>query len=189
MKKEIRVLGIDDMPFSFSEETVDIVGVVMRGGVYLEGVLKATITVDGDDATEAIISMVERTRHRKQLKVIMIDGAALGGFNIVDCSLVHESTKIPVITVTRNKPDMESIKGALQKHFSDWERRWNILKRTGMEQVALKYPIYAASWGLTTEEMKDIIKLSIVRGAIPEPLRVAHLIATGIKTGESHGRC
>ena len=189
MKKEIRVLGIDDMPFSFNEETVDIVGVVMRGGVYLEGVLKATITVDGDDATENIISMVEGTRHRKQLKVIMIDGAALGGFNIVDCSLVHARTKIPVITVTRNKPDMARIREALRKHFSDWKWRWGILKSTSMEQIMLRYPVYAASWGFTTEEMKDIIKLSIVRGAIPEPLRVAHLIATGMKTGESHGRC
>lgn len=189
MKKEIRVLGIDDMPFSFNEPRVDIVGVVMRGGVYLEGVLKTTITVDGDDATEAIISMVERTRHRKQLKVIMIDGAALGGFNIVDCALVHERTKIPVITVTRNKPDMESIKEALQKHFSDWKRRWELLQGTAMKEITLTYPVYAASWGLSTAEVRDILKLSIVRGAIPEPLRVAHLIATGIKTGESHGRC
>jgi len=50
MKKEIRILGIDDMPFSFGDKKVDVVGVVMRGGIYLEGVLKTTIDVDGRDA-------------------------------------------------------------------------------------------------------------------------------------------
>ncbi|MDD5779140.1 MAG: DUF99 family protein [Candidatus Thermoplasmatota archaeon] len=41
---------------------------------------------------------------------------------------------------------------------------------------------------MSIEEATEILKISIVRGAIPEPIRVAHLIATGIKTGESYGK-
>ena len=81
MKKEIRILGIDDAPFSFGQEKVTVIGVVMRGNSYIEGVLKAEIEVDGIDATPTIINLINRTRYRKQLKVIMLDGIALGGFN------------------------------------------------------------------------------------------------------------
>ncbi len=189
MKKEIRILGIDDMPFSFEESETDIVGVVMRGGVYLEGVLKTTIEVDGRDATSKIVDMVMKTRHRGQIKVIMIDGIALGGFNIVDADYINKKTGIPVITITRNKPDMKKIREALKKHFDDWEERWNIISREKTIELIENYAVYIKNYGIGVEEAREIIKLSTVRGAIPEPIRVAHLIATGIKKGESKGRC
>jgi len=189
MKREIRILGIDDMPFSFEDEKTDIVGVIMRGGVYLEGVLKTTIEVDGRDATEKIVEMVENTRHRGQIKIIMIDGIALGGFNVVDGRYIYERAGIPVITITRNKPDMERIREALMKHFDDWRERWEIISREETMEIREKYAVYVKNYGVNMDEVREIIKLSTIRGAIPEPVRVAHLIATGIKMGESHGRC
>jgi len=189
MKKEIRILGIDDMPFSFGDEKTGVVGVIMRGGTYLEGVLRTTICVDGLDATEKIIEMVENTKHKKQLKVIMIDGIALGGFNVFDGEKIYEETGLPVITITRSKPNMEKIKDALKKHFNDWKHRWNIINKKKTEEIKLRYPLYVKYFGIEREETEKIIKLSIIRGAVPEPIRVAHLIATGIKKGESRGRC
>ena len=38
------------------------------------------------------------------------------------------------------------------------------------------------------EEAKAIIKVSTIRGVIPEPIRVAHLIASGITRGDSYGK-
>jgi len=189
MKREIRILGIDDMPFSFGEEKVDIVGVVMRGGIYLEGVLKTTIEVDGKDATEKIIEMVERSKHKEQLKLIMIDGVALGGFNVIDGEKIYLETSLPVITITRKKPDMQKIKEALRKHFDDWEKRLKIIEKGGIKEIKLNYPVYIKHFGIDEKDAVDAIKISIIRGAIPEPIRVAHLIATGIKKGESTGRC
>ncbi len=185
MKKEIHILGIDDMPFSFGDEKVDVVGVVMRGNSYVEGILRATVTVDGTDATPALIKLIGRTKHRKQLKVAMLDGAALGGFNVVDGEQIYEKTGLPVITVTKDKPDEEKMKEALKKHFDDWEGRWDVISKGEMKKLELEYTLYIKCWGISFEDAKDVIKFSIVRGAIPEPLRVAHLIASGIKTGES----
>jgi hypothetical protein len=37
-------------------------------------------------------------------------------------------------------------------------------------------------------EAEEIIKRSMVRGAVPEPLRLAHIIASGLARGESKGR-
>lgn len=188
MKKEIRILGIDDMPFSFEDKYVDIVGVIMRGNSYIEGIVKATIEVDGKDATSVIISLIKNTKHKGQLKVIMIDGIALGGFNVVDGEKIYEETEIPVLTITRNKPQGDKIKEALKKHFGDWKERWNIINKGKTEELPGEHNLYIKRFGITLEEAKEVIKISIVRGAIPEPLRIAHLIATGIKTGESYGR-
>lgn len=55
-KKEIRVIGIDDSPFNkFKDKKALIVGVVMRGGLYVDGILSAKVDVDGDDSTKKFL--------------------------------------------------------------------------------------------------------------------------------------
>jgi len=189
MKAQIRVLGIDDSPFIFSEKYTKIVGAVMRGGEHLECVLSNKVTIDGNDATKVCKKMIKNTRYNKQLKAILIDGVALGGFNIVNIEEIFNETKIPVITITRDEPDLNKIKNALKKHFSDWENRYEMLKKGTLYKIKTKHnPIYIKCTGLPIDEAKEIIKLSTIRGVIPEPIRVAHLIASGIKRGESHGK-
>ena len=189
MKQQIRLLGIDDSPFTFTDKYGTIIGVVMRGGEYLEGVLKNQVSIDGDDATYACKQMIENTRHRTQLKALLLDGIALGGFNIVDIEEIYTTTNLPVITITRDKPDFEKIKLALQKNFKDWEKRFNLMKKGKLHEVKTRYnPIYVKCIGINIEEAKEIIKLSTIRGVIPEPIRVAHLIASGITRGESYGK-
>jgi endonuclease V-like protein UPF0215 family len=118
-----------------------------------------------------------------------VDGACLGGFNVVDIDDLSESTKIPVITITRDKPNMNKIKRALQKNFTDWEDRWLLLQKRKLYSITTKHnPIYIKCTGLSLEEAKEIINISTIRGAIPEPVRVAHLIASGITRGESYGK-
>jgi hypothetical protein len=188
MKQEIRILGVDDMPFTFDDEHVGVVGVVMRGNHYIEGVLHTDIEVDGTDATERLIELITSSRHAGQLRAVMVDGGALGGFNVVDGQRLHQATNIPTMTVTANEPDREALVAALKQHFDDWRHRWDIMQKGELCRVPLRYPLYVKPFGLTLEEATEMIKLSIMRGALPEPLRVAHLIATGIKTGESYGR-
>jgi endonuclease V-like protein UPF0215 family len=185
MKREIRVVGIDDMPFSFNDAVTGIVGVVMRGGQYVEGVVQNTITVDGTDASRNIVNMISHSKHFHQLRAIMVDGGALGGFNVVDGTYIFEATSIPVMTVTANRPDPNSLKSALRQHFDDWESRWSVLCQGAIHELTLDYTIYVKPFGINIKEAERIIKLTIVRGALPEPLRLAHLIATGIKRNKS----
>jgi endonuclease V-like protein UPF0215 family len=42
--------------------------------------------------------------------------------------------------------------------------------------------------GLSVEQARRIVSATTLHGNIPEPLRVAHLIAGGITTGTSRGR-
>jgi len=189
MKRQIRILGIDDAPFTFHEKYATVIGVVMRGGEYLECVLRNQVTIDGTDATIICKQMIQNSRHRRQLKAVMIDGACLGGFNVVDIDELSESTQLPVITVTRDKPDRKKIKHALQKNFKDWKKRWILLQKGPLHMVPTQHnPMYIKCTGVSLEDAKEIINISTIRGVIPEPIRVAHLIASGITRGESYGK-
>jgi hypothetical protein len=189
MKQQIRILGIDDSPFSFSDKYTTLIGVVMRGGQYIECVLSRQISIDGDDATFICTDMIKNTKHKKQLKAMLLDGVTFGGFNVVDIQEVYKSTNIPVITVTRDKPDFYKIEKALKNNFRDWKRRLEFMKKGKLYAVKTRYnPIYIKCIGIDIEDAKEIIKLSTIRGVVPEPIRIAHLIASGISRGESYGK-
>lgn len=188
MKKEIRVIGIDDGPFSFHQSRVTIIGAIVRGNSYLEGILKTEIDVDGTDATKRISTSIKKSRYRSQIKAIFLDGAALGGFNIVDIDALHTATKTPVITLTRKRPNLQKMKQALIGHFTDWEPRWNLLSKNKIYKIEEPYPLYIKYVGITFDAAKRLITHTTRQGAIPEPLRIAHIIATGVTQGESSGR-
>jgi len=189
MKQQIRLLGIDDSPFTFTEPYATVIGVIMSGGSYIEGVLRSQVSVDGNDATNICREMIENSRHRKQLRAMMLDGIALGGFNVVNIQEVYSATNLPVITVTRDNPDFEKIEKALRKNFEDWKDRLILIKKGELHKVETSHnPIYVKCAGISLAETKEIIKLSTIRGAIPEPIRVAHLIASGVTRGESYGK-
>ena len=189
MKRQVRILGIDDAPFSFTEKYSTVIGVVMRGGEYLECVLRSHVTIDGTEATSICTEMIQHSRHQKQLKAVMIDGASLGGFNIVDINELSDATNLPVMTITRDKPDQKKIKCALQKNFKDWKERWSLLQHGRLYMIPTHHnPIYMKCSGASLEEAKELINISTIRGVIPEPIRIAHLIASGITRGESYGK-
>ncbi|MCW1300859.1 MAG: DUF99 family protein [Candidatus Nanoarchaeia archaeon] len=190
VKKEIRVLGIDDAPFiKGKSKEVLVIGVVFRGGEFLDGVLSTYIECDGNDATQKIIEMVNRSTHRLQLRVMMTDGIAFGGFNLIDIQEIFEQTKIPVIVVMRYYPDVERMKHALMK-FSDFQERVDKLLKAGeIHEFQVKQgKIYYQFHGTTRQMVERVLQTTLKRGLVPEPLRVAHLITTGIVFGESRGR-
>ncbi len=189
VKPEIRILGIDDS--SLLKEKVMIVGTVFRGGDWIDGVLRSEITRDGLDATGVIVTMIKKSKHYAQLRVIMLDGITYGGFNVVDIQELYRETGLPVIVVMRSCPDFEKIRSALG-HFSDGEARWDIIKKAGKIEKLLTgrngTPVYIQKAGIGSKSAEKIIRLTSIRSNIPEPLRVAHLIATGIIFGESKGK-
>ncbi|MBI5000363.1 MAG: DUF99 family protein [Euryarchaeota archaeon] len=189
MKPQIRVLAIDDGPFTFSDKHCHVVGVVVRLPSYIEAVMKSEVAVDGRGATSVIAKMVNGSRYKEQVKLILLDGIALGGFNIIDIDRLNEETGLSVATVTREPPDMGSVKEALRANFEDWEERWEIVARRKPRELDTGHkPIYVDVAGIDFKEAEEIIRLSVVRGALPEPLRIAHLIATALAKGESKGR-
>lgn len=189
MKGHVRVLAIDDGSFTFHASRAVVAGVVMRLPSYTEAVMVSDAEVDGTDSTDTVMAMLARSRYLDQLRLIMLDGVALGGFNVVDVKRVHEETGIPVATITRDEPDFRAMEAALRKHFEDWRARMDTIRAVPLEEFDTGHtPIWVGRMGIGEQDLKEVLRASIVKGALPEPLRVAHLIATAISRGESRGR-
>ena len=188
IKREIRILGIDDAPFPpHTKNNVMLIGTIFRGGTWLDGVLRTYIKGDGTDSTSNIIKMVNGSRHKDQMGVIMLDGITFGGFNVVNIKEIFDETGIPVIVIMRKFPNFEKIKKALMR-FEDCRERWALIQETGtVHKIENIEPLYIQIYGIDLEDAKEIVSIATTRSAIPEPIRVAHLIGAGVVTGESKG--
>ena len=184
IKPEIRVLGVDDGVFTpHVKGLVPVVGVVFRGGYWLEGVMHTKVEADGFDATDKLASMIITSPHHKQLRVVMLNGITFAGFNVVDVRKLNAETKLPVIAVTRDKPDFAEIHEAL-KNLPKSEERWKAILNAGETLEVFtrneNEKIYVQISGIFEEDAKKILRLTSTRSNIPEALRVAHVIASGI---------
>ncbi len=184
IKPEIRVLGVDDGVFTpHVKGLVPVVGVVFRGGYWLDGVMHTKVEVDGFDATEKIASMIINSPHHKQLRVIMLNGITFAGFNVVNIKELSKEVKLPVIAVTREQPNFTEIREAL-KNLPESEERWKAIQSAEkMFEVSTRSEnekVYMQTSGILEEDARKILQLTSTRSSVPEALRVAHLIASGI---------
>ncbi|MBU7013813.1 MAG: DUF99 family protein [Theionarchaea archaeon] len=183
IKPQIRILGVDDG--SLCGQRILLVGVVFRGGFWIDGLLSCEIQRDGTDATEKIISMVSNTRH-EDLRIIMTDGITFAGFNTIDIKAISQQTGLGIIPVMRRMPDFQKISRALE-NFPDRDKRWECIEKAGpvfsvkVGQGELFYQVA----GLEREEAEKVISLTCMHSHLPEPVRVAHIIATGVVRGEA----
>lgn len=182
IKSEIRVIGIDDGKFTpHTEGTVIVVGVVFRGGCSIDGVMHTNIPIDGLDATEQFASMINASPHRGQLRLVMLNGITFAGFNIVDIKKLNQETKLPVLAVTQERPNLDAIYKALT-NLPKIEERWKKILAAGEvhEVINNGTKIYIELAGLSLRDAQKIVAITSTRSSLPEPLRVAHLIASGI---------
>jgi len=186
VKPEIRVVGIDDGVFvPHTHGKCDVIGIVFRGGYWLDGVMRTQVEIDGLDATDKIAEMITGSPHYGQLRVIMLDGVTFAGFNVVDTMRLHETTRLPVIAVTREKPDFEDIRKAL-KNLPFAEKRWRAIRNADkIIRVVTRRgekTVYIQVRGVEADVAVTIVRNTATRSNVPEALRVAHLIASGLTT-------
>ncbi len=190
VKDEIRILGWDDSPFdNNSSGTVPIVGSIVRGGKpYLDGVLVENVKLDGFDATEKIARATNRSRHKDQLRVILLDGITFAGFNTVDIAKLHADTGLPVVVATRKDIDFPNFKKAM-KSLDGFDKRWKCVERAGeLKKISIRGGnLYFQHKGIEEDKTRDLLRMSASKSITPEPIRISHLIASAITKGESVG--
>src|ERR1044071_7349069 len=107
------VVGFDDAPFDRAHRG-DVLAVgAAYAGLRLDGVLSTRVRRDGANATPAIAALVRGSRFFAHTKLLMFQGIALAGFNVIDIHQLHEGLGIPVLVVARRAPGMDAIKEAL----------------------------------------------------------------------------
>jgi endonuclease V-like protein UPF0215 family len=184
-RKVPRVLGVDDGPSErVAGARVPVAGVVCAGD-RMEGMLWAHATRDGDDATEVIAEMIVGSKFWSQLHVVLIDGIAIGGWNVIDLPTLHERVERPCVAVMRKRPDMEAVERSLQ-NLPDPERRWGLIQRAGQIHEAPQAHFQVC--GASAEEVVALLPALTSRGHVPEALRLAHLINSAIAFGQSTRR-
>lgn len=161
-----------------------MVGAVFAG-LRLEGVVSTRVRRDGRNSTSALAGLLAGTRFADHLHAVLLQGIAFAGFNVVDIHALHAACGLPVIVVVRRPPDMTAIRSALQR-LPGGSRKWRLIERAGpMERVA---GLYVQRAGASPPATEDLLLRLRQHSTLPEPLRVAHLIAGGIGDGESRHR-
>jgi uncharacterized protein len=180
------VIGFDDAPFERSHRgDVRVVGAVFSRE-RLDGVLSCKVRRDGVNATRVLAETVRRSRFYPQIHVILLQGIAFAGFNVVDLDGLHRALDRPVIVVVRKRPNLAAIRAALLNHVPGGVRKWRLIERAGPVEATGR--IFVQRAGISMDDTTALLESLALRSDLPEPLRVAHLIAGGVTLGESRRR-
>ncbi len=179
------LLGIDDGPFEKLEsETVPIVGVMMEGADLVEAVALTRFGVDGEGVTQFLADWIASLRFRPALQGLVFGGITIAGLALLDAPELARRTGLPVLVVNRRKPEDAALISAL-------ETAGLAHRRAALERAPQAFPVdglHVAQAGSDAETAAALVRASRGKSELPEPLRLAHLIARAVARGESRGR-
>jgi len=185
VRKALRTVGVDDGGFQSQWSQIRrhgkaILAAVLLNEYWIDDIHVGEITVDGLDATEILVNLLNHWT----FDAVFLSGVSFAGFNLIDADTIYKKFRRPVIVVSGDKPDNMAVKKALQTHFTDWEARWRIIRKLGRiysaAPVVAEPPLYFETVGLSAGSAKLMIRALAVSSRLPEPIRVARLIARGL---------
>ncbi len=185
-KRGVRVLGIAES-FLKTRPSSTLAGVVMRKDLRVDGFGFARISVGGDDATEGILNIFGGLE-RSDINALLLNGSVISWFNIVDLDFVSEETGVPVISLTYE--ESEGLEGYIREYFPRPQKKIDMYRKLGpREPLRLKtgFEVYARFIGATAEETKGLLNSFTLEGKVPEPLRVARLLARSLSREWTEG--
>jgi endonuclease V-like protein UPF0215 family len=179
-------IGIDDAPFDRSHRgDVGLVAAVFTR-TRLDGVATGKLRKDGANATTQIMSLISSSPFASHAQVVLLGGITFGGFNVVDIHALYGQLGLPVLVLTRRRPRFRVIRAALLEKVRGGARKWALIEKAGEMQPCAGLWVQRA--GLELGEAAQVIADTTVHGKLPEPLRIAHLIAGAYARGCSRGR-
>jgi endonuclease V-like protein UPF0215 family len=185
MKRYSNIIGFDDAPFPPDYRgNIKVVGAVFAD-LRFDGVILGEIEKDGFDAAEKLTELIVKSKFVDHVQLILLQGIAMGGFNVVDVFYLNRQLELPVLVVSRRRPNMEAVRRALITKIPDGGSKWAVIEKLGpMEPVG---SVFVQRVGLTENEAVSVIERTSVHSQIPEPIRVAHMIAGVVVDGQSRG--
>lgn len=182
LRRVIRVVGFDDAPFKRRKGGYAPLTGIICADTRFEGMVWGKIRQDGWNATDTICRLLIGRKFLPQLHVVLLDGIAFGGFNIVDLPQLSERLSLPCVTVMRRLPDMSAVELAIRR-LSKPEQRLQLLQRAGA--IHAFPPYFFQVCGESPEVIAAVLQRLTNCGNVPEALRLAHLIGAAVIKGES----
>lgn len=175
-KKAIRALGVAES-FRPKAAKSTLAGVVMRTDLVVDGFALGEATVGGEDATRAVLTMY-RSLKREDVNLLMLSGCIISRYNIIDLDELARLSEIPVVCLTYNETN--GIEDAIKRNFAHPEERLASYKRLGGRTPVLLHTgtrAYVRTAGIGGLDAKRVLDSFTLQGGIPEPVRVAKLLA------------
>jgi len=184
-KLRTNVIGFDDAPFPRDHRgDVLLVGTVCSR-TRLDGVISGQVRRDGANATRVMVDAIQSSQFAAHVRAVLLQGIAVAGFNVVDVHALHDALGVPVIAVVRRLPDFAAIRKALFSRVRGAERKWRLIERAGeLEPVR---GVFVQRVGITLDHARELMAATTLHGNLPEPLRLAHLIAGGVTPSRAGG--
>lgn len=180
-KKGIRAFGVSESFVKSSSRNSILAGVVMRSDLIVDGFSFATATVGGMDSTQRIIDMY-KAMERDDINLILLNGCVISWYNVVDLHLLAKATHLPLICVTYR--ESKGLERFFRELFpKDYGYRIEVYRRNGpRREVILKTgkKVFIRFIGMNLDEAESILNKFTLVGAVPEPLRVARLLARSL---------
>jgi len=183
--RRIRVVALDDgaLPHKPKQNHRHALLVaVLFGNLRILDVRTGSLSIDGTDANEAVARLVKSIR--SDFDAVMLPSISLGGFNLVNLPVIAHDLHKPVIAVTRERPDNNAVRRALRDHFTDWRERWKTVVAAGpnysYKPMSGEPSLYYEVKGASPSFARRLIKASAAISRLPEPMRVARILARGL---------
>jgi len=180
------VLGIDDGPFDKKRDVrVNVVGVMTEGADLVEAVAVTEFPVDGDDAAGYLAEWVAGLRFASALHAVVLGGITIAGLGVVELEPLAKRLGIPALVVNRQRPEDAPLIRALGS--AGLESRIPVVERTP-RAWQLSDGLFVSQVGCDRETAARLLEATLNKSQLPEPLRLAHLIAAAVARGQSRGR-
>ncbi|MEM3383754.1 MAG: DUF99 family protein [Nitrososphaerales archaeon] len=177
-KKGIRALGVAESFKKGQSKRSVLAGIVMRSDMIIDGFIFGSAEIGGDDATDEIVNMFQRLK-RNDINIIMLGGSVISMYNIIDIDSLGLKTNTPVISVTFE--ESKGLEQHIKHHFpNSWEKKLSAYNKLGVRdaiKLHTNYTVYIRTYGISSEVSKRILDKFTIQGAIPEPIRLARLLA------------
>ncbi|MFH1774026.1 MAG: DUF99 family protein [Methanobacteriota archaeon] len=177
-KKGLRAFGIAESFQKGKSKKAILAGVVMRGDFQIDGFALTKITVGGLDATGGVLSLFEDLK-RRDINLLLLNGCVISWYNIVELNKVFKKIQLPLICVTYE--ESEGLEKFFKDNFKDWRKRVAKYRKLGSRmpiKLHTKKKVFVRFLGIENEkEVKRVLDKFTLQGAVPEPLRVARLLA------------
>jgi uncharacterized protein len=175
-KKAIRALGIAES-FRPDAKRSTLAGVVMRTDLVVDGFVFGTATVGGEDATSSVLRMFRKLR-RADVNLILLSGCIISRYNIIDVDELAKRSGLPVVCLTYN--ESRGIEHAIRTHFESPEDRIERYRKLGGRTPILLHTghrAYVRNSQISDADAKRVLDAFTLQGVVPEPIRLARLLA------------
>lgn len=180
----MRYVAITSGPINRKRKKTILTGIIFRDN-YIEGLLSSDVNIDGADSTAKIIKMIGNSRFKDQIRIVLLNGIAIAGLNIVEPKTIEKRLNARVVLLNKRKQNARELVNALRE-FSrlskkDVRRKIRIVEDYSSVKIIKFHGLFLQS-GLDENNVKRFAERAF------EALRVSHIVSSGVAKGESKGR-